>query len=212
VLRVNEIFYSIQGESSYAGVPCIFIRLTGCNLRCSYCDTEYAYDEGRDVSIPDILAAVDGYDCPWVEISGGEPLLQAEMPELAKQLLDKGYRVLIETNGTQNIDVLPKGTISIIDIKCPGSGEHHQTDWKNVDRLGPGDEVKFVLTDEADYAWAKDVIRRYSLTEKVTVLFSPAHDRLDPARLAQWILDDGLKVRLQLQIHNILWPDAQGGK
>jgi len=212
VLRVNEIFYSIQGESSYTGVPCVFIRLTGCNLRCSYCDTEYAYDEGRDVSIPDILAAVDGYGCPWVEISGGEPLLQEETPELAKQLLDKGYRVLIETNGTQNIDVLPKEAISIIDIKCPGSGEHHQTDWKNVDRLGPGDEVKFVLTDKADYAWAKDVIRRYSLTEKVTVLFSPAHDRLDPARLARWILNDGLRVRLQLQIHNILWPDAQGGK
>jgi len=212
VLKVNEIFYSIQGESSYAGVPCVFIRLTGCNLRCSYCDTEYAYDEGRDVRIPDILAAVGGYDCPWVEISGGEPLLQSETPMLAKQLLDKGYRVLIETNGTQNIDVLPKGTISIMDIKCPGSGEHHQTDWKNVDRLGPGDEVKFVLTDEADYAWAKDVISRYGLTEKATILFSPAHDRLDPAQLARWILDDGLKVRLQLQIHNILWPDAQRGK
>jgi 7-carboxy-7-deazaguanine synthase len=212
VLRVNEIFYSIQGESSHAGVPCVFIRVTGCNLRCSYCDTEYAYDEGRDFSIPDILTVVDGYGCPWVEISGGEPLLQAETPELARRLLDKGYHVLIETNGTQNIDVLPKGAISIMDIKCPGSGEHRNMDWKNVDRLGPEDEVKFVLTDEADYAWAKDVIHRYGLTEKATVLLSPAHDRLDPARLAQWILDDGLQVRLQLQIHNILWPDAQRGK
>ena len=212
MLRVNEIFYSIQGESSYAGVPCVFVRLTGCNLRCSYCDTEYAYDEGRDFNIPDILAVVDRYDCPWVEISGGEPLLQAETPLLARRLLDKGHRVLIETNGTQNIDVLPRGTISIMDIKCPGSGEHRKTDWKNVDRLGPQDEVKFVLTDEADYAWAKDVIRRYRLTEKAAVLFSPAQDRLDPARVAQWILDDGLKVRLQLQIHKILWPDAERRK
>ena len=212
VLRVNEIFHSIQGESSYAGTPCVFVRLTGCNLRCSYCDTAFAYEEGEEMSISEVVDAVRQYDFSWVELTGGEPLLQEETPRLVQGLLNDGLNVLVETNGTRDIDAIPGNAIIVMDIKCPGSGEAEKTDWDNIGRLGPWDEIKFVLMDRADYEWAGGVIERYGLTENATVLFSPAHGILDPACLAQWILEDGLKVRLQLQLHRIIWPDEERGR
>ncbi len=213
MLKVNEIFYSIQGESSYAGYPCVFVRLTGCNLRCTYCDTKYAYEKGTNMTIGKILDTVSRYECPLVEITGGEPLLQEETPQLAKALLEKGFQVLVETNGTQNIDLLKDNVVRIVDIKTPSSGESDKTDWKNLDRIYKDDEIKFVLVNFSDYEWAKGIVRRYNLTQKVTVLFSPASGvNLDPAELAQWILDDRLNVRLQLQFHKILWPDKDRGK
>jgi len=207
LLKVNEIFYSIQGESSYAGFPCVFIRLTGCNLNCTYCDTRYAFKKGRNMTIEKILKSVNQFECPLVEITGGEPLLQTETSRLAQMLSDSGYRVFVETNGTQNIDLLPVNVSCIMDIKCPGSGEEKKTDWANIHRLDRNDEVKFVLTSRADYLWATEIIRGYRLTEKVTILFSPVLGKLDPAEIARWILEDGLDVRLQLQIHKIIWPD-----
>lgn len=207
MLKVNEIFYSIQGESSYAGFPCIFIRLTGCNLNCTYCDTRYAFKKGRNMTIENILKSVNRFECPLVEITGGEPLLQTETSRLAQMLSDSGYRVFVETNGTQNIDRLPVNVSCIMDIKCPGSGEEKKTDWANIHRLDRNDEVKFVLTSRADYLWATEIIRGYRLTEKVPILFSPVLGKLDPAEIARWILEDGLDVRLQLQIHKIIWPD-----
>jgi len=213
VLKVNEIFYSIQGESSYAGLPCVFVRLTGCNLRCTYCDTKYAYKKGTNMTIKKIADTVSQYECPLVEITGGEPLLQEETPHLAKVLSEKGFHVLVETNGTQNIDLLKDNVVRIVDIKTPGSGESDKTDWKNLDRLYKDDEVKFVLVNFSDYEWAKNIVRRYNLTEKVTVLFSPATGgELVTAEVAQWILDDGLNVRLQLQLHKIIWPDKDRGR
>lgn len=213
MLKVNEIFYSIQGESSYAGLPCVFVRLTGCNLRCTYCDTKYAYTKGTNMTIKKIVDTVSQYEYPLVEITGGEPLLQEEAPQLAKVLSEKGFQVLVETNGTQNIDLLKDNVVRIVDIKTPGSGESDKTDWKNLDRLYKDDEVKFVLVNFSDYEWAKNIVRRYNLTEKVTVLFSPATGgELVPAEVAQWILDDGLNVRLQLQLHKIIWPDKDSGR
>lgn len=209
MLKVNEIFYSIQGESGYAGLPCIFIRLTGCNLRCAYCDTPYAYEEGETLSIAEILERIRSFHCPLVEITGGEPMLQRETPGLVTALLQEGYRVLVETNGSRDIDSLPDGAVCIMDIKCPGSGEAKQMDWKNIKRLKPGDQVKFVLTDEADYHWAKNHLPK--IAENVEAFLSPVPGRLDPAQLAEWMLGDHLQVRLHLQLHKILWPDGKRG-
>lgn len=206
MLKVNEIFYSIQGESSYAGIPCVFIRLTGCNLRCTYCDTKYAYKKGKNISLEKIAELVSKYECPVVEITGGEPLLQEKTPDLAKTLSDKGFTVLVETNGTQNINLLPSGIVCILDIKCPGSGEDKKMDWENLNRLNQTDEVKFVLSSPSDYDWAKKIIREQQLTKRVPVLLSPVHGKLDPAEIAGRILEDRLNVRLQLQIHKYLWP------
>ncbi|MBI5126090.1 MAG: radical SAM protein [Planctomycetes bacterium] len=205
-LRVNEIFKSIQGESTYAGLPCSFIRLTGCNLRCSYCDTTYAFEKGIDMSIEEILADMELLGCNLVEITGGEPLLQEGTGGLVKKLLGEGYKVLVETNGSLNIDVLPEGTIRIVDIKCPGSGMSEQMDWKNIERLRATDEVKFVLSSQEDYAWARGIIDKYALLDKSKVLVGVAYGKLDPRPLAEWILQDGLEVRLQLQLHRYIWP------
>jgi len=212
MLKVNEIFYSIQGESSYSGFPCVFIRLTGCNLRCKYCDTRYAYRRGVRMTVDRIVNSVSEYECPLIQITGGEPLLQEETPRLARNLTENGFRVLAETNGTQNIDSLKEGIVRIVDIKTPGSGEADKTDWKNLDRLDRQDEVKFVLTSQADYDWTKEVIRRHRLDDRVTVFLSPVLRRLDPSELARWILKDRLNIRLQLQLHKILWPNQEGGK
>lgn len=209
MLKVNEIFYSIQGEAGYAGLPCAFIRLTGCNLRCEYCDTTYAYEEGRNISVSDILERIKSFDCPLVEITGGEPLLQRETPQLVTALLHAGFQVLVETNGTRSIDRLPDGAVCIMDIKCPGSGESDKMDWENISRLKTGDQVKFVLTDEGDYQWAKEHLP--GIPAGVCVFLSPAYGKLDPARLAEWILRDGLQVRLQLQLQKILWPNVDKG-
>jgi len=209
VLKVNEIFYSIQGEAGYAGLPCIFIRLTGCNLRCEYCDTTYAYEEGKSFSIQEILERIQSFNCRLVEITGGEPLLQRDTTGLVSALLQEGYQVLVETNGSKNIDILPDGAICIMDIKCPGSGESDKMDWDNLNRLKAGDQVKFVLSDETDYKWTKAHLSEIS--DKVDVFMSSVPGRLDPARLAEWILKDKLKVRLQLQLHKILWPGQEKG-
>jgi 7-carboxy-7-deazaguanine synthase len=206
MLYVNEIFHSIQGESSYSGLSCVFIRLTGCNLRCIYCDTKYAYKKGQALTVDNIIDQIKHYECQLVEITGGEPLLQKETPILVQKLRNLDYQILVETNGTQNIDQLGGDIVRILDIKCPGSGESDKTDWKNIDRLMPNDEVKFVLSSQSDYNWAKKIVQKYKLDKKVTILFSPVYGILAPEDLAAWILETKLKIRFQIQLHKIFWP------
>jgi 7-carboxy-7-deazaguanine synthase len=212
MLTVNEIFHSIQGESTHTGLPCVFVRLTACDLRCSWCDTPYAFHEGRKMSVDDVLSAVGAYECPVVEITGGEPLLQPDVYPLMQQLLERGHTVLLETGGHRSIENVPADVIRIVDVKCPASGESEKNDWSNVDRLTPADEVKFVIQDRGDYEFAKDVIARYRLVTRCgTVLMSPVHGLLAPRDLAEWILADRLPVRLQLQAHKYIWSaDARG--
>ena len=211
MLTINEIFKSIQGESSYTGRPCIFIRLTGCNLRCSWCDTEYAFYEGQPKSVKDIMDAIDPLGVPLVEITGGEPLLQEEVYDLMDALLAKNYEVLLETGGGVSVAKVPERVIKILDIKCPGSGEDAKNLWDNLDHLNPHDEVKFVLADRADYEWSRDVLQRRDIHQKVQVLFSPVYDTLGLKELAAWVLDDNLPGRVQTQLHKIIWgKDAIG--
>lgn len=211
MLKVTEIFRSIQGESSYAGLPCAFVRLTGCNLRCGYCDTQYAFYNGTPMSVDQVVATVDGFGIKLAEITGGEPLLQAGVYPLMRALLDKGYRVLLETGGSISLKNVPDAVVKIMDLKCPGSGEEARNDFGNVALLSPRDEVKFVLLDRTDYEWSRDVLRRYALDRKCGVLFSPVYDKLNLKDLAQWILEDRLTVRLQTQLHKIIWSkDAIG--
>ncbi len=211
MLKVNEIFYSIQGESNFAGLPCLFIRLTGCNLRCRYCDTKYAYQEGEELSLAEIQQKVNQYQCDLIEITGGEPLLQPETIKLANSLIEQGKRVLVETNGTQNIDLLPEPIIRIMDIKCPGSGEFDKIDWNNIDRIRVNDNVKFVISHRKDFDWAVRTVQKYNLLTRSTVLFSPAFGILDPQNLAEWILQVSLPIRVQLQLHKYIWdPNKKG--
>lgn len=212
MLKVNEIFYSIQGESSFSGIPFVFIRLAGCNLRCSYCDTKYAYEDGEEFTTKQILREVKKFKCRYVEITGGEPLLQDETPILVDSLIDKGFTVLVETNGTKDISVITEKAIIIMDIKCPSSGEMNKIDWENIKRLDKKDEIKFVIAEKSDYDWAKGIINEKNLTYKAKVLLSPVKERLSPDLLAGWILKDSLKVRLQVQLHKILWPEEKRGK
>lgn len=212
MLTVNEIFYSIQGESTRAGRPCVFVRLTACDLRCSWCDTPYAFHEGQKRSVDEVVAAVQAYGCPLVEITGGEPLLQEEVYELMEKLAQKGRTVMLETGGHRPTDRVPAGVITILDVKCPGSGESDKNDWPNVERLAPHDEVKFVIADRADYEFAQEVIATRGLASRVAaILFSPVHGVLDPKLLAEWILADRLPVRLQLQLHKYVWSPATRG-
>jgi 7-carboxy-7-deazaguanine synthase len=212
MLTVNEIFHSIQGESTYAGAPCVFVRLTACDLRCSWCDTPYAFQEGHKVSLDDVMTQVEAYQCPLVEITGGEPLLQEDVYPLMDRLLRTGHTVLLETAGHLNIGKVPPQVVKIVDIKCPGSGEADKHDWGNIDRLLPHDQVKFVLQDEADYEYARQVVVKYHLDKRcAAVLLSPVHGVLDPKVLSQWVLRDRLPVRVQLQIHKYIWgPDVRG--
>ena len=210
-LRVNEIFKSIQGESTYAGIPCVFVRLTGCNLRCSYCDTTYAYEEGIDMSVNEIVNKIEGYSCKNVCITGGEPLLQRNVYKLINLLKTKSYKIFVETNGAMNIDLLPGNIIRIMDVKCPDSGMNKEMDWRNLERLRGDDEVKFVLSSKKDYEWAKRIVRKHNLPDKTNVLFGSAYGKLKPKSLAGWILKDRLNVRLQLQLHRIIWPDKTRG-
>jgi len=212
VLRVNEIFFSIQGESTFAGLPCVFVRLTGCNLRCVYCDTSSAWEEGTDRTPDSIWDEAGRYSCRLVEITGGEPLLQPQSPELAKGFVERGWTVLVETNGTMDIDLLPDPIVRIMDIKCPSSGCEEQNDWKNAERLRPTDEVKFVIQDRSDFHWASQVLQKYPLVQKAKVLFSPVLDVLKPHVLAEWILKESLTVRMQPQLHKILWPTITRGR
>ncbi|KKK52699.1 hypothetical protein LCGC14_3102290 [marine sediment metagenome] len=210
-LRVNEIFKSIQGESTYAGIPCVFVRLTGCNLRCSYCDTTYAYEEGIDMSVNEIVKEIEGYDCKNVCITGGEPLLQKNVYKLINLLKTKSYKIFVETNGALNINLLPGNIIRIMDVKCPDSGMNKEMDWRNLERLRGDDEVKFVLSSKKDYEWAKRIVRKHNLPDKTNVLFGSAYGKLKPKSLAGWILKDRLNVRLQLQLQRIIWPDKTRG-
>lgn len=207
-LNVSEIFFSIQGESSYAGLPCVFVRLAGCNLRCSYCDTNYAYNAARNLEISDIIARVRAYGCSLVEITGGEPLFQEKTPRLIQDLLNLDYKVMVETNGSYNICRIDHRCIKIVDIKCPSSGEADRMDLRNLARLKPWDELKLVIGDKGDYGYAKEIFERVraEAESRVGVLFSPVFDRLAPARLVKWILQDRLDVRFQLQLHKFIWP------
>lgn len=212
-LRVNEIFFSIQGESTYAGLPCVFVRLSGCNLRCTYCDTRHAYDEGEFMEIPEIVARVSGYNCRLVEITGGEPLLQGDAPLLAGRLLDLGFTVLLETNGSLDISGVDRRCIRILDIKCPSSGESEWNDFGNLSVLTHEDEIKFVVGDRADYEYVKGIMVEFAgvLGSLKPPLISPVYDKIDLKSLASWILEDRLPVRLQVQLHKIIWgPDLQG--
>ena len=222
-LLINEIFHSIQGESSRIGLPCVFVRLRGCHLRCRYCDTEYSFREGARQSIESILTEVQDYDCPLVEITGGEPLLQEHVHELMSALCDRNCTVLLETSGACDISTCDPRVIRILDFKTPGSGEVERNDWSNVEQLRLNDEVKFVLTDRADYEWMKNVIDEHRLAERVgVILASPVHaqpagkdipgmEGLNPRQLAEWILEDGLLVRMQLQLHKFIWDPSTRG-
>ncbi|HVL69877.1 MAG TPA: radical SAM protein [Vicinamibacterales bacterium] len=212
MLTVNEIFHSIQGESTHVGRPCVFVRLTACDLRCSWCDTPYAFHEGRKMELEEIVRQVRAYDCPVVEITGGEPLLQKDVYPLMQRLLDEGLTVMLETGGHVNIGQVPSGVVRVMDVKCPGSGESHRNDWSNLERLTRTDEAKFVIKDRADYEFARDVVAKHGLVGRVrAVLFSPVHGVLDPKELARWILEDRLEVRLQLQAHKYIWDPATRG-
>ena len=201
MLTFNEIFHSIQGESTHAGRPCVFVRLTACDLRCSWCDTPYAFHDGRKLSVDEVRV-----------FTGGEPLLQSDVYPLMDRLLERGHTVLLETGGHRSIADVPPSVIRIIDVKCPGSGESERNHWENLEIATARDEVKFVIRDRADYDYAKAVVERHRLIGRVAaVLFSPVHGVLDPKDLAAWILEDGLPVRLQLQAHKYIWgPDVRG--
>ncbi len=212
MLTINEIFHSIQGESSHAGEPCVFVRLTACDLRCTWCDTAYAFHEGRKMTIEDVVSEVRGYGCPLVEVTGGEPLLQRDVYPLMERLLAEGFRVMLETGGHLSTEQVPEGVVSIVDVKCPASGEAEKNYWANLDRLRPHDEVKFVINDRTDYDFAKDVMARHGLSARArAVLFSPVHGALDPKDLAAWILEDKIPVRLQLQVHKYIWGASARG-
>lgn len=210
-LRVSEIFYSLQGESTHQGLPCIFVRMTGCNLRCTWCDTAYAFKGGTTLSLDEIMTRVAAYPCRRVELTGGEPLLQRGTARLAERLLAAGYDVLCETSGERDIGVLPAGVRRIVDLKAPGSGEVAGNRWENLALLRAGDELKFVLTDRADFDWAVGVIRERGLAGRVPLLVSPVHGQVPPAALAAWMLESGLDLRMNLQLHKQLWgADARG--
>ncbi|MEW6544573.1 MAG: 7-carboxy-7-deazaguanine synthase QueE [Nitrospirota bacterium] len=210
-MRVTEIFKSIQGESSYAGLPCVFVRLTGCPLRCTWCDSEYTFSGGTDVTLEEILARVKACACPLVEVTGGEPLHQPEAFVLIEKLCVEGYQVLVETSGAIDIAPVDKRAHVILDVKCPGSGMTDRMDWKNLDRVSSKDEVKFVIKDRKDYEWAKALVRQHDLAGRCTVLFGPVFGTLEPRLLAEWILGDRLPVRFQLQLHKYIWdPEMRG--
>lgn len=218
-LRVNEIFHSVQGEGTRVGVRCVFIRLTGCHLRCTYCDTQYVFDEGDWMTLDEILAHVRAYGCPTVEVTGGEPLLQPDVYPLMARLADEFETVLLETSGTLSVAEVDPRVVRIVDFKCPSSGEAGRNDWSNIESLRLTDEVKFVIGTREDYEWARDVVQKHDLTSRCPVLFSPvttpanaAKPRgLDPEKLAEWILKDRLDVRLSLQLHKIIWPTRTRG-
>lgn len=211
MLKINEIFKSIQGESSHAGLPCIFVRLTGCNLRCTYCDTEYAFYEGKEMTVADIVKSVDSCGISLVEITGGEPLLQKEVYPLMQALLEKKYTVMLETGGSLSLEEVPQAVIKIMDLKCPGSGEESRNNYHNLRHLTSKDEVKFVILNRQDYEWCKQILNKYEIHKKAPVLFSPVYDKLDLKDLAKWVLEDNLPVRLQTQLHKVIWSkDAIG--
>jgi 7-carboxy-7-deazaguanine synthase len=212
VLTINEIFYSIQGESTYAGNPCVFVRLTGCDLRCAWCDTTYSFHEGRKMSVEDVIEEVGRYASPLVEVTGGEPLLQPDVYPLMERLVESGRTVLLETGGQVDVSHVPDAVVKVMDVKCPGSGESGKNEWSNIDRLGSRDQVKFVIKDRDDYEYARRTLTRHALDRRcAAILFSPVHGVMNPKDLSEWILEDRLPVRLQLQIHKHIWgPEVRG--
>ena len=210
-LKVNEIFYSIQGESSFAGLPCVFVRLTYCNLRCSFCDTEYAFFEGTEMTVDEIVDKVSEYDCRLVEITGGEPLIQANVHSLMKNLTNNRFQVLLETAGHMDISQVDERVHRIMDVKCPTSNESEKMQWENINYLTKKDEVKFVIGDKSDFEYAVDVIEKYKLIDKCGILLSPVFNKIDNLTLAGWILENKVPVRMQLQMHKYIWsPDKRG--
>ena len=210
-LKVNEIYYSIQGESTHVGRPCIFIRLTYCNLRCTYCDTEYAFYEGKDIEIPEIMAKIKQWNCNLVEVTGGEPLFQDKCIDLLNELMNQNYEVLLETGGSLSISDVPTEIVKIVDFKCPSSGMEKKNLWSIVNDLQPHDEVKFVIGDREDFDWAKEMLNKYSLNKKCSILFSPTFGKIDPSLIVEWILEGDIPVRMQLQMHKHIWESEAKG-
>jgi 7-carboxy-7-deazaguanine synthase len=210
-LTVNEVFFSIQGEGTRAGLPCVFVRLTGCPLRCTWCDTAYAFHEGTRREEVDVIAEIEAHPCRLALLTGGEPLAQPAAFAFVTTLLDRGWTVLVETSGHVGLEALDRRAVAIMDVKAPGSGEAHRTEWRNLDLLKPTDELKVVLAGRADYEWARALLQERRLHERCTVLLSPVHGGLDPGLLARWVLEDGLPVRVQVQLHKYLWPGVERG-
>ncbi len=210
-LKVSEIFLSLQGEGRATGLPCVLIRLAGCNLRCTWCDTSYAWEGGETMSLEQILARLEEFRCRRVEVTGGEPLLQPATAELLTRLCDRGWSVMLETNGSLDVSPVDPRVVKIVDFKTPSSGQQEKNRWLNVHALAASDEVKFVLADRGDYDYAKETLIVHKLLGRCAVMFYPVFAVLDPARLAQWILDDGLDVRMGLQLHKIIWPQRDRG-
>ena len=208
-LKINEIYYSIQGESSYMGKPCIFIRLTYCNLRCSYCDSEYTFHEGKNMLIDEILDKIKEYPCNLVEVTGGEPLIQEKCIDLLNELINLKYEVLLETSGSISLRKVPKKVIKIVDFKCPSSKMEHKNLWKIIKNINPDDEIKFVIGNRTDFEWARDKINEFQLNNICTILFSPTFGEIDPKNIVEWILDENLPVRFQLQMHKTIWEPNQ---
>jgi len=210
-LKINEIYYSVQGESTHTGRPCIFIRLTYCNLRCSYCDTEYAFYEGKDMKITHIMSEIQQWNCNLVEVTGGEPLFQEKCIDLLHELINSNYEVMLETGGSLSISDVPKKVIKIVDFKCPSSKMEKKNMWSIVDDLQGHDEVKFVIGNREDFDWAKDKITEYSLDKICTLLFSPTFGEIAPQLIVEWILADNLPVRMQMQMHKMIWSPEEKG-
>jgi 7-carboxy-7-deazaguanine synthase len=212
LLTINEVYCSIQGESTYAGRPCVFVRLTACDLRCTWCDTEYAFYEGQKRAIDDVIADVERFGCPLVEVTGGEPLIQDDVYPLMQTLVDKGHTVLLETGGHRSTTRVPEAVVTILDVKCPGSGESHRVDWGNLERLRAHDELKFVVKDRIDYDFAREVLAKFQVAERVAAVhLSPVHGVLHPRTLSEWMLADRVPARVQVQLHKVIWDPMTRG-
>lgn len=209
-LKIHEIFYSLQGESTRAGLPTVFVRLTGCPMRCVYCDTAYAFNGGQNMTIEAIMQAVKQHQTPYVTVTGGEPLAQKQCHALLKQLCDDGFDVSLETGGGLPIDEVDARVSVILDVKTPASGESENNRWSNLDKISAKDEIKFVISNQSDYAWSKEIVATHDLANKATILFSPVYDQLQASQLADWILEDQLPVRMQMQMHKLLWGEVPG--
>ena len=210
-MRVTEIYVSVQGETRFSGLPCTLVRTTGCDLRCTYCDTAYAFHGGRDMTVDEVVAAVATLGAPLVLLTGGEPMLQRDIVALAEALVGQGYQVMIETSGAHPVSALPAEVVRIVDVKTPGSGESHRVRWEVLEGLRPVDAIKFVLADEKDYLWAAAAIRERGLATRAEVLLSPVHGQLDPRDLVAWMLRDKLPARLNLQLHKYIWGSETQG-